>query len=75
MIGWARSFTKDKRILAAILSFIAPWAVAIVGYPIDGFKVHGAFAFVMLSVPVATILAIILAAMAIHAGGISKFEK
>jgi hypothetical protein len=65
MVGWARQFRKTTRSRAAGIVFISPWIAGLLGYPIDGFNVHGPSAlFIFLIVPVASILALVLRIMA-----------
>jgi hypothetical protein len=41
--------------------FASPWIVGILGYPIDGFNIHGPSALLLLLIVPASILALVLA--------------
>jgi len=65
MIGWARRLKKTTRARAAGFVFISPWIVGLLGYPLDGFNVHGPSALLLfLIMPAASILALVLRIMA-----------
>lgn len=65
LIGWARRLRKATRVRTAGIVFISPWIAGLLGYPIDGFNVHGPSALLLFPiVPAASILALVLRVMA-----------
>jgi hypothetical protein len=65
VIGWVKKFGASTRLRTAGVVFVAPWAIALIGYSIDGFNVHGPSALLLyLVMPVAVILSIALLIMA-----------
>ncbi len=65
VIGWAKQCESRTRLRMAGIVFTAPLAAALVGYPIDGFNVHGPSALLLfLVVPSAALLVLILLIMA-----------
>lgn len=65
VIGWAKQFGSGTRLRTAGVVFVAPWMVALVGYPIDGFNIHGPSALLLVLVfPAALLLSLVLLIMA-----------
>jgi hypothetical protein len=63
-IGWAAHLGRRGRARMAAVVFALPWLILLVGYPLDGIKLHGAAAPVLLLAIPATILAFVLFIMA-----------
>lgn len=63
-IGWASYLGKEYRILMAVVVFILPWGVLLLGRPIGGTNIHGPAVLAMLLIIPATILAVVLLIMA-----------
>jgi hypothetical protein len=64
VIGWARTANPRARVKMAGVVFAFPIALGALGYPIDGFNIHGPSALLFLLIVPAGILAIVLLAMA-----------
>jgi hypothetical protein len=64
LIGWARHLQSGARARMAGLVFASPWIAGTLGYPIDGFNIHGPSALVLLLIIPASILAVVLLIMA-----------
>lgn len=65
IVGFAKRKTRGRKGGLAALTFAFPWILGAIGYPIDGFNVHGPSALVLLLIIPASILALTLSIMAI----------
>jgi hypothetical protein len=64
LIGWSRKLKRGGRARMAGIVFAFPWIAGALGYPIDGFNIHGPSALVMLLIVPASILTLLLRVMA-----------
>jgi hypothetical protein len=46
--------------------FLAPWAILLLGYPIEGVNIHGYSAFAIMLIFPATLLSVVLGIMAVR---------
>jgi hypothetical protein len=65
-IGWATYISRQSVRQMAWTASLAPWFVLLLGYPLEGFNVHGYSAILMLLILPATLLSIVLGIMAVR---------
>ena len=64
LVGWAKHLTREGRVGLAFSVLLWPWAMCLIGYPIDGINPHGAAAPLLISIVPASILSIVFFVMA-----------
>jgi hypothetical protein len=65
-IGWARHLERRNVRRMAWTVFLAPWAILLLGYPIEGVNIHGYSAFAIMLIFPATLLSVVLGIMAVR---------
>jgi hypothetical protein len=65
-IGWARHRERKNVRRMAWTVFLAPWAILLLGYPIEGVNIHGYSAFAIMLIFHATLLSFVLGIMAVR---------
>jgi hypothetical protein len=64
LIGWAKHLGRRGRTRLALCVLLWPWAMCLIGYPIEGINPHGAAAPLLISIVPVSILSMIFFAMA-----------